>query len=111
MTGFADFWSIYPRKVARRAAEKEWDKEMRAGTDPEAIISGLRGQLPALSRKEPQFIPHARTWLHQGRWEDEPEPERPRNYADAARKIIHGSERVFSNRDDVQFVSGWQRGH
>jgi hypothetical protein len=71
---FDVFWSLYPRRVAKRAALKEWEKEVRAGTNPEDIIAGLRRQLPQMARKEPQFIPHARTWLHQGRWEDEPEP-------------------------------------
>jgi len=77
MSDFSDFWSIYPRRVAKRAAQKAWDKEMNAGTDPDVIIAGLRRQLPIFARKDEQFIPHASTWLNQGRFEDEvsfPEP-------------------------------------
>lgn len=70
---FEVFWREYPRKVGKRAAFQVWERELRAGTDPAEIIEGLRAQLPGLLRKELQFIPHARTWLHQGRWEDEVE--------------------------------------
>lgn len=85
------FWSLYPRRVAKRAALAEWQKEMKRGTSPSDIIQGLRRQLPALTSKDPQFIPHARTWLHQGRWEDEPEPiqrERPRGVFGAAYDLL-----------------------
>ena len=43
---FERFWSLYPRKVAKRTAQKAWDKELRAGTDPAEIIAGLERQLP-----------------------------------------------------------------
>lgn len=65
------FWSLYPRRVVKRAAVKAWDKEMRNGTSPDEIINGLRRQLPHLTARDVQFIPHPSTWLNQGRWEDE----------------------------------------
>lgn len=76
---FADFWSLYPRRIAKRTAQKSWDREMRAGTDPDDIMAGLRRQLSHLNSREPQFIPHPSTWLNQGRWEDEVQTERPRS--------------------------------
>lgn len=79
---FDQFWSLYPRKVSKRAAQKAWDKEMKAGTDPLLILHGLRQQLPGFARRDPQFIPHAATWIHQGRFEDEIEqPQRPKAQA------------------------------
>lgn len=71
MTTFEDFWTLYPRKIAKRAAFKVWEREMKAGTAPDDILAGLRAQVPSLSARDPQFIPHAATWLNQGRWEDE----------------------------------------
>lgn len=89
MSTFDEFWSLYPRRVAKRAAQKAWDKEMKAGTDPAIIIAGLRRQLPVFARKDEQFIPHASTWLNQGRFEDEvtaskptPPPDRPGDMSD-----------------------------
>lgn len=102
MSTFDEFWSLYPRRVAKRAALKEWEREMRAGTDPAEIIRGLRRQLPCLSQKDQQFIPHARTWLHQGRWEDEPEQAAPkigrRSYHDAAMDLMNAEPSYLPGR-------------
>lgn len=66
---FEEFWKCYPRRVARFAAEKEWKlmKEKERLTAIETI------PLHAEQWKdtEKQYIPHASTWLHQKRWEDE----------------------------------------
>ncbi|WP_157038002.1 MULTISPECIES: hypothetical protein [Chelativorans] len=116
---FERFWSLYPRKVAKRTAQKAWDKELRAGTDPAEIIAGLERQLPTLVRREPQFIPHASTWLHQGRWEDEIEAPRPSNTISAAQSIIARLERDHEREgqdprgqghiDHAQFISSTAR--
>jgi len=68
---FVLFWLRYPRKQARFAAEREWAK-----LSPPAQAAALEA-LPAhiahwqLSGTERRFVPHASTWLHQRRWEDE----------------------------------------
>lgn len=72
---FDQFWEWYPRKVGKEAARKAWDKA-RTKTDQQHIIDGIeRYRLdPNLPGKE--FIPHPATWLNDGRWDDEPLPER-----------------------------------
>lgn len=70
--GFDDFWQAYPRKVGKETASKAYTKAVRK-TDHETIMAGLRAQLPKMNETEKQFIPHASTWLNQGRWQDEPE--------------------------------------
>lgn len=67
---FEEFWTLYPRKVGKRAAKREWDR-----IRPDAVLFDkmkvtLGWQL--VQWDDPQFIPHPRTWLHQGRWDDEP---------------------------------------
>jgi hypothetical protein len=48
----------------------------------EEILIGLYRQHDGLQAREPQFIPHAATWLNQKRWRDEPEaPPRPKESA------------------------------
>ncbi len=67
---FLAWWNLYPRKVAKRAAEKAW---ARCATSPEAIeqiMAGLRAQLPGMLKKDKKFVPHASTWLNGRRWED-----------------------------------------
>ena len=75
---FEEFWRMYPRKVGKLAARKAFDKALKIAP-VEKIMDGLLKFIEA----EPwqgnlQFCPHPRTWLHQGRWEDEHlEPEPP----------------------------------
>jgi hypothetical protein len=68
-TYFETFWSAYPRKVGKRKAEEAWN---RTDAHPEDIIKGLKVSVQNWISEgvEPRFIPHASTWLNQGRWED-----------------------------------------
>lgn len=67
---FEDFWASYPRKVGKMAAKREWDR-IRPN---EALVRKMAETLEWQRHQwvDPQFIPHPRTWLHQGRWDDEP---------------------------------------
>ena len=69
---FEDFWEAYPRKVGKGAARKAFKKALSVTTIDD-IMFGLSQQIEGLSTKEKQFIPHASTWLHGERWNDEPE--------------------------------------
>ena len=70
MNGFEDFWTRYPRKVGKLAAWREW-RRINPSPDVQAQIAiALEWQCPLWD--DPQFVPHPRTWLHQGRWMDEP---------------------------------------
>lgn len=104
MTTFSEFYQLYPRHVGRRAAEMEWVKAIRRGEDPSIIIDGLRRNLAYLESRPMEFRPHPRTWLSQGRWEDEQQviaaPDRKRSIADAARDIITNSAAGGNNNDD-----------
>lgn len=65
---FEDFWSIYPRKTAKKEAYKSWLKVEQWGLK---IIDSLKRQVAGGMWKEQKFIPHASTYLNQHRWEDE----------------------------------------
>jgi hypothetical protein len=69
---FDDFWERYPRKAGKAAAQKAFAKAAKKhGADQ--IMFGLSQHLPALEKTEPQFRPHAATWLNGERYNDEPE--------------------------------------
>ena len=70
---FEEFWKRYPRKVGKRAAQIEWNR-MSAQEQAEAILA-IPKHCKVWSGKDLQYVPHARTWLHQARWEDEIEAE------------------------------------
>lgn len=70
MSGFEDFWQAYPRRVGKLAALREWNKLNPSPEVQRQMAAALEWQREQWD--DPQFIPHPRTWLHQGRWMDEP---------------------------------------
>ena len=73
VSGFAMFWQCYPRKKAKGACEKWWEKhkpdDVLLGTMLAKIEQEQRS--PQWQKDDGQFIPHPSTWLNQKRWEDE----------------------------------------
>ena len=67
------FWRIYPRRVAKRAAMKALDRVRRSGEVSFAeLLAAVERYAAATSTKDIQFVCHAATWLNAGRWDDEP---------------------------------------
>jgi hypothetical protein len=78
---FEEFWKVYPRKVAKGAARKAWDKINLKEAD--AIIAGATRFANDPNRDE-TYTPHPATWLNSERWTDEPlPPKKPLNGARA----------------------------
>lgn len=69
---FDDFWTRYPRKVAKGAARKAWKSALKK-TDAQTIINGARCFDLRVHGSDPKFIPHPASWLHGERWTDEDE--------------------------------------
>jgi hypothetical protein len=68
---FEEFWKLYPRKVSKRVAQKIWERMTK--DEQEAAFEALPVHIKYWKLKETdtEFVPHAGTWLNQGRWEDE----------------------------------------
>ena len=63
---FDQFWSLYPRKTSKQSASKAFSK--LKDEDQQAAINNIA----RLYAETPvQFVPHASTYLNQGRWEDQ----------------------------------------
>lgn len=67
---FDDFWTLYPKRVAKRDAEKSWAR-IAAEDRLAAVVALAKWRRVWLARGEMQFVPHASTWLNGARWEDE----------------------------------------
>ena len=68
---FDEFWSLYPRKIAKATARKAWGR-----LSPEQQLMAAKAidthcQYWRTKETELEFIPHCATWLNQERWEDE----------------------------------------
>lgn len=74
---FAEFWSAYPRKVAKGQARAAWTKAVKGGADPAVLTAAAASYRddPERRRSDPKFTPHPASWLNAQRWLDEP-PER-----------------------------------
>lgn len=76
---FDEFWSIYPRKVGKKAALNSWKKLKPDAELFERIIQAVATAKASDQwiRGNGRFIPHPATWLNQGRWDDELDPAAP----------------------------------
>ena len=72
---FIEFYDAYPRHVGKQAAARAFKKAAKK-VSPSVIITAAERLAADPNLPEKQFIPHPATWLNQGRWDDEPLPER-----------------------------------
>jgi hypothetical protein len=75
--GFDEFWSLYPRKVAKGRARAAFAKAVASGASAEEIVAGLRRNLPSMLQRieagEARYVKHPGTWLAAECWLDAPE--------------------------------------
>jgi hypothetical protein len=72
---FAAFWQAYPRRVAKAEARRKWDAAVNRGIDPAVILAGAERYATERAGADPRYTKHPTTWLNQGCWDDEPQPE------------------------------------
>lgn len=68
---FDEFWSVYPKKVAKDAAKRRFATLTKRGIDPAEIIDGARRYAATRRGEDPQFTKQPDGWLNAGRWSDE----------------------------------------
>lgn len=94
IVSFDKFWRIYPKKVAKKSAQKKFDSIFKKLPPDkfdlllQIIITALELQKKSdkWTRDNGRFIPHAATWLNGERWKDEIE------LSDAERKAREKAE-------------------
>lgn len=68
---FSDFWRLYPRRVARKDAEKAWAR-VKPEDYPKIFAAVERAkQTDDWNRENWRFVPYPATYLRGERWEDE----------------------------------------
>jgi len=76
--GFDRFWQAYPRKIAKGAAKRSWQK-IRPDDD---LVNIMVDTIARTSRtdqwqnEQGKYIPHPASWLNQERWTDEIGPSK-----------------------------------
>lgn len=72
MTPFEEAWQAYPRRVAKGAARKAWEKAQKI--EPELlpkVLAALAWQIETNGWDGGTYTPHFSTYLNQERWTDE----------------------------------------
>lgn len=94
---FEAFWKVYPRKVSKGAAYAAFVKALDRIKDPDPVGVLMRGVISLSEEcegKDPQFTPHASTWLNQDGFYDEAGARRPQNVKQPSSAFARSSGRV-----------------
>jgi len=67
---FADFWLLYPKRIAKMEAEKAWNRTS-AAERVESLTALIAWRSVWIAEGRLQFVPNASTWINQKRWSDE----------------------------------------
>ena len=68
---FDDFWAIWPKRVAKSAAQKAWKKLKPDAKLLREIYENLEKHAHAKDWEDAQYIPNPATYLNGRRWEDQ----------------------------------------
>lgn len=68
---FEAFWRVYPKRVAKIAAQRAWKRIVNADTHLIEILEGLEKWKGNEQWQNLKYIPYPATFLNQRRWEDE----------------------------------------
>ena len=114
MADFEEFWKHYPRKIAKKPTLLEWNKLTEEEQTKCIEVIHKHVAYWKSTNTEMMYIPHARTWLHQGRYDDELEIAEPKSKVDVAwwsteaTVIAKGNEYGLSPRpgEDIHTFKG-----
>ncbi len=70
---FEQFWSLYPRKIAKKNALVAWSRVEMTNELFAKIVESVNTYTKSEQwiKDNGQYIPHPSTWLNQERWNDE----------------------------------------
>jgi phage replication O-like protein O len=101
---FEIFWASYPRKKSKTTAEKAFAKRNPDEQLFNDLMAGLERAKTSAQWQNPQFIPHASTWLNAGGWMDEIQSA----YTDDELAVIRAFNKALGERigavDEAAFV-------
>jgi hypothetical protein len=70
---FDEFWAAYPKKVGKKAAWNVWKKVKPDAELFDKIMTAIERAKATWQwqRENGRYIPNPKTWLNEGRWDDE----------------------------------------
>lgn len=90
---FNTVYSIYPKKLGKKEAERHFNNSVKTDKDYENIKKAIKNFLSSkIAKGDPKFIPHASTWFNN--WQDWIDYEEPKSEED----IINDFNRKCLNK-------------
>jgi hypothetical protein len=93
--GFSAFWDAYPRRVAKKAAQKAWAKLKLSPAEQQTILDALEWQTRSAewTHHDGRYIPYPSSYLTGGRWEDAPprHVQRVQDWHEECRQVHGGT--------------------
>jgi hypothetical protein len=68
---FQEFWSVYPKKIAREQALRAFNLAVNEGVKPDELIKSAKFYAESVSGDEEKYKINPDKWLRQKRWTDE----------------------------------------
>ena len=96
VSGFDEFWEVYPKKVGKQAALKNW-KKLKCDDNADHIISKAKEFAESVKGQDRQYIKHPQGWLTDGRWDDELEPC-SQQFGSNGTRLMHEKYREMAER-------------
>jgi hypothetical protein len=75
MEKFGAFRCNYPRKKSFEKAKDAWRRAIDRGADPDRMVEAAAAYARERAGEPAQYTPYPATWLDNGRYDDEPDPE------------------------------------
>lgn len=99
---FEEFWKVYPRRIAKFAARKAWDKALKHNQEHE-ILEGAKRYAVEREDENPKFTKHPSTWLNGGCWMDDPGANggHEKSYAELADDLRHDDTGSSNSESDL----------
>ena len=110
---FNELWEMYPRKVAKRVAQKSFERLTQ--TEQAQALEAMPNHLAYWKSQDTQlaYIPHLATWLNQYRFEDEIVIEAPKQNKKPELPWYSSEELTIKKANEIGVQAyageGWQQ--
>ena len=110
---FYELWGMYPRKVAKRVAQKSFERLTQ--TEQAQALEAMPNHLAYWKSQDTQlaYIPHLATWLNQYRFEDEIVIEAPKQNKKPELPWYSSEELTIKKANEIGVQAyageGWQQ--
>ena len=109
--GFEHWWAHYPKKIGKAAAFKVWTSMLpnmpALGEMVEKLL--LQSKTYQWKRDNRQYVPHPRTYLNQGRWDDEITENDMRPPETASERRKREDDESYAQRLEEARQRDWER--